>query len=129
MIGWENNQGAYFIQKLKDAVDNLSKVLEDTDDNIGSLSDLSTTAKNNIVSAINELELAISSLSIPDLPDSPSSNGSYVLKITSEGSEWDSYSAPTIPDVPDVPSANGTYVLVVADGVATWTTQQAQGED
>lgn len=48
MIGWENNQGAYFINKLSKAIKNVS-------DTIGKLSSLATTYKTSIVGAINEV--------------------------------------------------------------------------
>ena len=48
MIGWENDQGAYFIKKLGEEVKGIS-------DNIGDLSDLNTSNKTDIVSAINSL--------------------------------------------------------------------------
>lgn len=57
MIGWENDRGAYFIQKLKNEIDNLSDALEDTNEDIGTLSNLTTTAKTNVVSAINEVDV------------------------------------------------------------------------
>ena len=49
MIGWENNQGAYFVNKLAGEV-------KDTNDNIGDMSDLETTATSDLVSAINSIK-------------------------------------------------------------------------
>lgn len=56
MIGWENSQGAYFINKLQGQIDDL--VTKDTtlQTEIGTLSNLTTTAKSNLVSAVNELD-------------------------------------------------------------------------
>lgn len=51
MIGWENNQGAYFVQKLQEQID-------DAIDNIGDVSDLNTTA-DNLTSAVNEVDTAV----------------------------------------------------------------------
>ncbi len=48
MIGWENDQGAYFVKKLGEEVKGLS-------DNIGDLSELTTEVKTDLVSAINSL--------------------------------------------------------------------------
>lgn len=55
MIGWENNQGAYFINKLEDDISALKS-------EIGKLSDLTTDSKTNAVSAINELNGKIKSV-------------------------------------------------------------------
>ena len=62
MIGWENNQGAYFVQKLQEQVEDLdtdiSSVKTDVSTNagnIGKMSDLSTTVKDTLVKAVNEV--------------------------------------------------------------------------
>ena len=55
MIGWENDQGAYFIKKLGDEVKGIS-------DNIGDLSKLKTSDKTDIVSAINSLVTYVAEL-------------------------------------------------------------------
>lgn len=56
MIGWENNQGAYFIQKLQDSIDGVSTT-------IGKLSDLTTSVKTSIVAAINAVSATVGNLS------------------------------------------------------------------
>ena len=48
MIGWENNQGAYFIKKLNEALGQVNET-------IGKLSSLATSYKTSIVGAINEV--------------------------------------------------------------------------
>lgn len=55
MIGWENNQGAYFIQKLQEQIDNSASDISDIEGDIGKMSDLTTTA-DNLVGAINEVD-------------------------------------------------------------------------
>lgn len=55
MIGWENDRGAYFINKLNEAVDAIKKSIGDIVDDIGKLSSLKTTSKTSVVSAINEV--------------------------------------------------------------------------
>ena len=66
MIGWENNQGAYFINQLKDNIDSVNSSLEtyieELKTEIGKLTDLTTTAKTNVVSAINEVDSDISTV-------------------------------------------------------------------
>lgn len=66
MIGWENNQGAYFIQKLKSVIESVSEKATDAYSNtlyIGKMSDLLTTAKDTLVKAINEVYNKIGNLS------------------------------------------------------------------
>ena len=55
MIGWENDRGAYFIQKLQDSINSLSTSIETVSSTIGKLSDLTTSVKTSIVAAINDL--------------------------------------------------------------------------
>lgn len=63
MIGWENNQGAYFVQKLQAQVDGLDTDIDTVEasvstnaGNIGKMSDLATTAKDTLVKAVNEVK-------------------------------------------------------------------------
>lgn len=56
MIGWENNQGAYFIDKLQNQINALGTEDETLQSEIGTLSSLTTTAKTNLVSAVNEVK-------------------------------------------------------------------------
>ena len=56
MIPWENIQGAYFIDKLQKQIDSLGDESETIDGKIGTLSNLTTSAKTNLVSAINEVD-------------------------------------------------------------------------
>lgn len=56
MIGWENNQGAYFINKLQNEVDDVKETADDNEEAIGTLSDLTTTSKTTLVGAINEVD-------------------------------------------------------------------------
>ena len=62
MIGWENNQGAYFINKLNDKINSTNDLIDNTNDIIGDISDLETTADTDIVSAINELVTRVKAL-------------------------------------------------------------------
>lgn len=62
MIGWENNQGAYFVQKLQEQIDNaVGDISDNTTDisgiksDIGKMSDLTTTA-DTLVGAVNEVD-------------------------------------------------------------------------
>lgn len=86
MIGWENNQGAYYIDKLEKSVSVLSDAIDDAKEEIGNLTDLSTTAKTNIVAAINELVTALSG--IPSIPSAPSESGTYVLVVADGVATW-----------------------------------------
>ena len=123
MIGWENNQGAYFIGILKKAVNAVAETVSSIQDSIGKLTDLTTTAKTSLVASVNEVDGDIGNLS--SLTTTAKTN--VVSAINELDSDIGNLS---IPSIPSAPSASGTYVLVVADGVATWTaqTQDNQGE-
>lgn len=56
MIGWENNQGAYFIQKLNEDIEKVTDTASDNETHIGKMSDLTTTAKDTLVKAVNEVD-------------------------------------------------------------------------
>lgn len=56
MIGWENVQGAYFIDKLQKKIDTLESESGSLQGKIGTLTNLTTSAKTNLVSAINEVD-------------------------------------------------------------------------
>lgn len=56
MIGWENNQGAYYINQLQDQIDKSDKDISDLSDDIGKLSSLTTSEKKSIVGAVNEVD-------------------------------------------------------------------------
>lgn len=62
MIGWENDRGAYYIQKLQEQVtsnkDNLDSLSDDVDnltEDVGDLTELGTTDNDDLVEAINEV--------------------------------------------------------------------------
>lgn len=55
MIGWENVQGAFFINDIKKDVSNLVDENAELSEEIGDVSSLSTSDKSNIVSAVNEI--------------------------------------------------------------------------
>lgn len=53
MIGWENNQGAYFINKLSDEIDGLSSDVSDIEDSVEGLEDsIETLSDNHVYQAI-----------------------------------------------------------------------------
>lgn len=56
MIPWENVQGAHFIDKLQKEIDALESGSEDIQSEIGTLTNLTTSAKTDVVSAINEVD-------------------------------------------------------------------------
>ena len=56
MIGWENNQGAYFINKLQEEVNSVKEEADQSSSDIGKMSTLTTTAKDTLVKAINEVD-------------------------------------------------------------------------
>lgn len=66
MIGWENNQGAYFINKLQAEVNSASEAADSAEQKtsaIGKMTDLLTTAKDTLVKAVNEVFNKIGNLS------------------------------------------------------------------
>ena len=56
MIPWENVQGAHFIDKLQKEIDTLESGSETLQGEIGTLTNLTTSAKTNVVSAVNEVD-------------------------------------------------------------------------
>lgn len=81
-IGWENNQGAYFINKLQDEVDSVKTDATQNASNIGKMSDLTTTNKDTLVKAINEVDAnANSALSrVGDVETNLTTSG--ILRVT-----------------------------------------------
>lgn len=59
MIGWENNQGAYFIDKLQSQINSLTSEDETIETSIGTMSNLTTTEKTNLVGAVNEVNSSV----------------------------------------------------------------------
>lgn len=62
MIGWENNQGGFYILKLFEIAEKNASDISDTNDAIGDVSDLTTTDKTDLVAAINELVTRVKAL-------------------------------------------------------------------
>ena len=56
MIGWENDRGAYFINKLQEQVNAIESETSDIGTDIGDVSNLTTTDKTSLVNAINEVD-------------------------------------------------------------------------
>ena len=59
MIGWENNQGAYFINKLDERVGNLETKQEDTESDIEDIND-EITDMSELKSLVNEKQASSS---------------------------------------------------------------------
>jgi len=57
-IGWENIHGGYYVKKL------LAEI-KTQEENVGDISELTTTDKTDIVSAINELVERVTALENP----------------------------------------------------------------
>jgi hypothetical protein len=64
-IGWENTRGGYYIKKLLAETDKLADNIGDIVEDVGDISKLTTTAKTDIVSAINELVSRVQALENP----------------------------------------------------------------
>lgn len=68
-IGWENERGGYYIKKLFAEIETKADALEDNiesvADDVGDISDLTTTVETDIVSAINELVSRVEALENP----------------------------------------------------------------
>lgn len=59
MIGWENDRGAYYINKLQEQIDSLASEDESIETSIGTLTNLTTTEKSNLVGAVNEVNSSL----------------------------------------------------------------------
>lgn len=64
-IGWENVQGGYYIKKLLAEIETQTDAIEAVAEDVGDISNLTTTAKTDIVSAINELVSRVQALENP----------------------------------------------------------------
>ena len=125
MIGWENNQGAYFINQLKDNIDSVNSSLitsvEELKADIGKLSDLTTTAKTSLVSAINEVKGLITALTTRNqlslnVPSGSTYLSASTLKADKVGNVVHLHGTLTLKSVTQPSSITSWTVLTISSG-------------
>lgn len=82
MIGWENDRGAYFINKLQGQINSVEETAETAEDNIGKMSDLTTSSKTTLVGAVNELDALAKATNARFLTDLVSGRASASVTFT-----------------------------------------------
>lgn len=122
MIGWENDRGGFYINKLQEQIDAVKDDASDIAENIGDLTELETTSKTNVVSAINEAlgDIGDVAENIGDLTDLNTQSKTNVVSAINETFGIIKKAAEVVPNSSEsITVSSSSSLLVISAGTSS----------